>query len=45
MEELALTAARNSREAPITFPFISMIAESIKLDDEKESVTVESGSG
>lgn len=43
IEELALTAAKsNGGEAPITFPFISMIAESIKkLDDEKESITVE----
>lgn len=42
IEELALTAARsNGGEQPIAFPFIGMMAESIKkLDDEKESMTV-----
>lgn len=43
MEELALTAARsNGGEAPIAFPFMSMMALAInKLDDEKDSMTVE----
>lgn len=43
MEELALTAARsNGGEAPIAFPFMAMMALSIKkLDDEKDSMTIE----
>ena len=43
IEELALTAARsNGGEAPIAFPFMSMMALAIKkLDDEKDSMTVE----
>lgn len=43
MEELALTAARsNGGEAPIAFPFMSMMALAIKkLDEERDFITVE----
>ena len=43
IEELALTAARsNGGEAPIAFPFMSMMALAIKkLDEERDCITVE----
>lgn len=42
INELALTAAKsNGGEQPIAFPFMGMLAQSIKkLDDEKDAMTV-----